>query len=64
MLDLRAYMEPEKTQELIQGRCRLGVDYGERFGAEYRGFIRLNHATDPAYVKQDIERIIIEINAG
>lgn len=64
MLDLRAYVEPEKTQELIQGRCRLGVDYGEWFGEKYKGFIRLNLATDPAYVKQAMDRIITEIDVG
>lgn len=60
MVDLRAYVDPEKTQEFVQGKCRLGVDYGEWFGEEYKGFIRLNLATDPQFVKTAAERIIRE----
>lgn len=44
----------------MQGKCRLGVDYGEWFGEEYKGFIRLNLATDPQFVKTAVERIIRE----
>ncbi len=58
MVDLRACVEPERTQELVQERCRLGVDYGEWFGDRYQGFIRLNLATDPAYVKEAVQRLI------
>ncbi len=58
MVDLRACVEPERTQELVQERCRLGVDYGEWFGDRYQGFIRLNLATDPAYVKEAAQRLI------
>ena len=61
MLDLRAYVDPEKTQEVVQRRCRLAVDYGEWFGEAYEGFIRMNLATDPAYVNLAMESLIREI---
>lgn len=58
MIDLRACVEPDKVQEFVQKRCRLAVDYGEWFGDGYKGFIRMNLATDPAYVRQAAERMI------
>lgn len=57
MIDLRACVEPEKTQDFVQKKCRLAVDYGEWFGDGYKGFIRMNLATDPAYVRQAVERL-------
>lgn len=58
MIDLRAYVAPEDIMKVIQGRCRLGVDYGEWFGENYKGFIRMNLATDPAYIKQAAKRLV------
>lgn len=60
LLDMRAWMAPEKLKDFIQGRCRLAVDYGEWFGENFKGFIRLNLATDPQYVKAAIHAIIRE----
>ncbi|MGN0158613.1 MAG: MalY/PatB family protein [Brotaphodocola sp.] len=60
-VDMRAYIDPDKIQEFIQGRCRLAVDYGEWFGDRYKGFIRLNLATDPDLVRQTVENLIREI---
>lgn len=60
MIDFRSYIKPEQTMDFIQGKCRLAVDYGEWFGKNYKGFIRLNLATDPAYVKYAVEKIITE----
>ena len=48
-------------QDFVQKGCRLAVDYGEWFGDRYKGFIRMNLATDPAYVRQAVERIVGEI---
>ncbi|WP_304508651.1 MalY/PatB family protein [Anaerotignum sp.] len=58
LLDLRSYVEPEQTMDFVQRRCRLAVDYGEWFGENYHGFIRLNLATDPAFIKYAVENII------
>ena len=62
MLDFRAYVSPEDLEEFVQSKCRLAVDYGDVFGDTTRGFIRLNLATDPKYVKQAVNNIITEIN--
>lgn len=57
-VDLSAYIEPGKTKEFIQRRCRLAVDYGEWFGGkEYEQFIRLNLATRIENVKESVKRI-------
>lgn len=61
-LDLRSYIEPENTKEFIQDKCRLAVDYGEWFGDNFKGFIRLNLATHPKYVEEAVTRIILEIS--
>lgn len=60
LLDLRNYVNPEQIQDFVQKRCRLAVDYGEWFGENYKGFIRLNLATDPIFVKQAVENLIAE----
>lgn len=57
-VDLSAYIEPGETEEVIQRKCRLAVDYGEWFGGkEYEQFIRLNLATGVENVKEAVERI-------
>ena len=58
MVDLRAYVNPDKTQELVQKKCGLAVDYGEWFGENYKGFIRMNLATDPEFVKEATRRVV------
>ncbi len=58
-VDLGAYVKPDETQELIQNKCRLAVDYGEWFGGERFGsFIRLNLATSPENIKEAVSRIV------
>lgn len=61
LLDLRNYVKPEHTKTFIQDQCRLAVDYGEWFGEHFKGFVRLNLATDPNYVIQAAEHIIAQI---
>ena len=62
LLDLRAYIKPEEVKDFIQNRCRLAVDFGEWFGANFKGFVRLNLATDPKYVITAVENIGREIS--
>lgn len=59
-LDLRYYLG-ENVKGCIQDKCRLAVDYGEWFGKEYKGFIRLNLATDPKNIKEAIKCMIENI---
>ncbi|MCD8189136.1 MAG: pyridoxal phosphate-dependent aminotransferase [Clostridiales bacterium] len=63
MVDLRAYVTGDACQEVIQGKCKLAVDYGQWFGEGYDGFIRVNVATDPAIIQEAADRIIREIKA-
>lgn len=58
LLDLRKCVELDKVKEVIQGKCRLAVDYGEWFGVDFKGFIRLNLATGPKYVNQAVHNLI------
>ena len=61
-VDLGAYVKPNETQELIQNKCRLAVDYGEWFGGErFDSFIRLNLATSPENIKEAVSRIVKNI---
>lgn len=60
-LDMRDCMEAGKVKEFILKKCHLAVDYGEQFGDNFEGFVRLNLATDPAFVKQAVENIITEL---
>ncbi len=59
-IDLRAYLG-ENTQELIQQKSRLAVDYGEWFGEAYKGFIRMNLATKPENIRKAVKNIIINL---
>lgn len=57
-LDLRAFLKPEEVKPFVQGKCRIAVDYGEWFGQQCAGFIRLNLATKPEYVHTAVQNLI------
>jgi len=59
-LDLRKIIPIDKVKEFIQDKCNLAIDFGEWFGASFKGFIRVNLATDPEIVKKAVENIITE----
>ena len=59
-LDLRKIIPIDKVKEFIQDKCNLAIDFGEWFGANFKGFIRINLATDPQIVKKAVENIISE----
>ena len=44
--------------DLVQNRAGLAVDYGEWFGKNFAGFIRLNLATHPDIVDEAVTRLI------
>jgi len=56
-MDLRGYVDPEQTKAFAQDQCRLAVDYGEWFGENWKGFIRLNLGTTPEIVMQAVHNI-------
>ncbi|MGL5437228.1 MAG: MalY/PatB family protein [Lachnospiraceae bacterium] len=57
LIDLREYVPLDKIKEFIQDNCHLAVDYGEWFGENWEGFIRLNIGTHPDIVKQAVKNI-------
>ena len=59
-LDLRKIIPIDKVKEFIQDKSNLAIDFGEWFGASFKGFIRINLATDPEIVKKAVESIIFE----
>ena len=61
MIDLRKYMPAEEVRDFILKRCRLAVDYGEQFGENFKGFVRLNMATDPKFVWQAVSNIVLQL---
>ena len=44
--------------DLVQNKAGLAVDYGEWFGKNFAGFIRLNLATHPDIVEEAVTRLI------
>ena len=59
-LDLRKIIPVDKVKEFIQDKCNLAIDFGEWFGANFKGFIRMNLATNPQIIKKAVESIISE----
>lgn len=57
-LDLSGYLGKAgeaQMKDFVQNKARLAVDYGEWFGAGGEGFIRLNLATHPDWVKKAMD---------
>lgn len=46
--------------EFMEKRCGIAVDYGEWFGDNYTGYIRINLGTKTEIIEQAIEKIIEE----
>lgn len=59
-IDLNAILSGMNTTEFMQEKCGVAIDYGEWFGNNYHGYIRINLATKPKFVEQTIEAIIRE----
>jgi cystathionine beta-lyase len=59
-VDLNPVLKGMNTTEFMQEKCGVAIDYGEWFGTNYHGYIRINLATKPEFVEQTIEAIIRE----
>ena len=59
-VDLNAVLKGMNTTEFMQKKCGVAIDYGEWFGANYHGYIRINLATKPNFVEQTVEAIVRE----
>ena len=62
-LDLRKIISVNEVKTFIQDKARLAIDFGEWFGDSFKGFIRLNLATDPEIVKKAVSNIIEVYNS-
>ena len=62
-LDLRKIISVNEVKNFIQDKARLAIDFGESFGDSFKGFIRLNLATDPEIVKKAVSNIIEVYNS-
>lgn len=62
MIDLIGFLDPEDVKSFVQDKCNLAVDYGEWFGEDFKGYIRLNLATHPKFVRKAVGNIIEEYN--
>lgn len=64
-LDLSAYtgkVKEEGMKSFVQEKARLAVDYGDWFGNGGEGFIRLNLATTPEYIKKAVDGLVRAAN--
>ena len=62
LLNLNPVINKERTKEFIQDDCKIAIDFGEWFGSEYKGFIRINLATNPKYIEECVSRMIKQLN--
>lgn len=60
-IDLRAYVDANDIKDFMQNKCHLACDYGEWFGENWGGFIRINAATHPDFIKTAMARLKKEI---
>lgn len=49
--DLRNIVNTNRVKEFIQDDCKIAIDFGEWFGSNFKGFIRVNIATDFKYIE-------------
>jgi cysteine-S-conjugate beta-lyase len=56
-LDCRALELPCPAGQFFLDRAKVGLNFGETFGADYAGFARLNFATPPAILREIVTRM-------
>ena len=56
--DLRNIINKERVKEFIQDDCKIAVDFGEWFGDNFKGFIRVNIATDFKYIEHFVKQTV------
>lgn len=60
-VDLSAYVPADELVDFMENRCGIAVDYGEWFGSNCEGFIRINLGTDPKNIQYTADKIVAEI---
>lgn len=61
-LNFNNVINKDDIKQFMQKECKIAIDYGDWFGKDYKGFIRVNLATHPDFVKDFINRVIENIN--
>ena len=56
-LDCRALELPCPAGQFFLDQAKVGLNFGETFGADYPGFARLNFATPPAILEEIVTRM-------
>ncbi|AEV95751.1 MalY/PatB family protein [Pediococcus claussenii] len=57
-VDLRGLVAPEQVRQFVQDKVGIAVDYGEWFGEDKLGCIRLNLATEPQFIENAVQNIV------
>lgn len=60
-INMENYIQNDELENIIQGKCKLAVDYGHWFGDAGRGCIRINIATSKDNIIEAMDRIVKEI---
>ena len=61
-MDLRKVVNTNRVKEFIQDDCKIAVDFGEWFSDNFKGFIRVNIATNFEYIKYFVNKVIEQLN--
>ena len=59
--DLRNMVSKDRVKEFIQDDCKIAIDFGEWFGENFKGFIRVNIATDFKYIEYFVDKTIKQL---
>jgi cystathionine beta-lyase len=62
-LDCRALELPGPAGQFFLDRAKVGLNFGETFGAQYAGFARLNFATSAPVLSQIVTRMVDAVRA-
>lgn len=60
-INMENYIQNDDLEKIIQGKCKLAVDYGHWFGDAGKGCIRINIATSKDNIIEAMDRIVKEI---
>ena len=59
--DLKNIVSKNRVKEFIQDDCKIAIDFGEWFGKNFKGFIRVNIATDFKYIEYFVNSVIKQL---
>ncbi|MBZ7986158.1 putative C-S lyase [Campylobacter sp. Cr9] len=56
-LNFSKVINENRMKEFIQDDCMIAIDYGDWFGKDYKGFMRVNLATAPIHIEEFVKRV-------